>query len=117
MSKPIPILQPTKVLANKDYKEVLCREMDSGKIPISLGKSCPVKCEFCYELDHSYRETLEPPKTTQEDWESACSFQTLRFAGGGTCGSADREDFRARWHGAREPDVDREGCALAHWLP
>ncbi len=69
MSKPIPILQPTKVLANKDYKEVLCREMDSGKIPISLGKSCPVKCEFCYELDHSYRETLEPPKTTQEDWE------------------------------------------------
>ncbi|MDR4492947.1 MAG: hypothetical protein R3B74_00695 [Nitrospirales bacterium] len=45
------------------------REMDGGKIPLSLGKECPVKCEFCYELDHSYRETLDPPKTTQEDWE------------------------------------------------
>ena len=43
--------------------------MDGGKIPLSLGKECPVKCEFCYELDHSYRETLDPPKTTQEDWE------------------------------------------------
>ena len=39
------------------------------KLPLSLGKTCPVKCEFCYELDHSYRETLEPPKTSQEDWE------------------------------------------------
>jgi hypothetical protein len=63
------MLQPAKVLAGKDYKEVLRREMDGGKIPLSLGKSCPVKCEFCYELDHSYRETLDPPKTTDEDWK------------------------------------------------
>ena len=62
------MLQPAEVLAGKDYREVLRRELDAGKIPISLGKGCPVQCEFCYELDHSYRETLEPPKTTQEDW-------------------------------------------------
>ena len=48
---------------------MLVREMDAGKIPISLGRDCPVKCEFCYELDHSYRETLDPPKTTDEDWK------------------------------------------------
>ena len=65
----IPILQPKKLFQGKDYRDVLKREMDAGKIPISLGKTCPVKCEFCYELDHSYRETLEPPKTTQEDWQ------------------------------------------------
>jgi len=64
----IPILQPRKLFQGKDYRDVLKREMDAGKIPISLGKTCPVKCEFCYELDHSYRETLEPPKTTEEDW-------------------------------------------------
>ena len=63
------MLQPAEVLAGKDYREILRRELDAGKIPISLGKGCPVQCEFCYELDHSYRETLEPPKTTQEDWE------------------------------------------------
>ncbi len=57
------------MLEGKDYREVLRREMDAGKIPISLGKNCPVKCEFCYEIDHSYRETLDPPKTTQDDWE------------------------------------------------
>ena len=68
MSTPIPMLQPVKIFTGRDYREILRREMDAGKIPISLGKSCPVKCEFCYELDHSYRETLEPPKTTQEDW-------------------------------------------------
>ena len=62
------MLQPAEVLAGKDYREILRRELDAGKIPISLGKGCPVQCEFCYELDHSYRETLEPPKTTQEDW-------------------------------------------------
>ena len=28
-----------------------------------------MKCEFCYEIDHSYRETLDPPKTTDEDWK------------------------------------------------
>lgn len=63
------MLEPTLVLQGKDYKEVLKRELDAGKIPISLGKNCPVQCEFCYETDHSYRETLDPPKTTQEDWE------------------------------------------------
>jgi len=69
MGQPLPLLQPTKIFQGKDYREVLRRELDAGKIPISLGKGCPVQCEFCYELDHSYRETLEPPKTTQEDWE------------------------------------------------
>ena len=57
------------LFTNKDYREVLIREMDAGKIPLSLGKACPVKCEFCYEIDHSYRETLDPPKTSDEDWK------------------------------------------------
>ena len=69
MSRPLPILQPAKLFTAQDYREVLRKEMDAGKIPISLGKNCPVQCEFCYELDHSYRETLEPPKTTEEDWK------------------------------------------------
>ena len=69
MTQSLPMLEPTLVLKDKDYREVLKRELDAGKIPISLGKNCPVKCEFCYELDHSYRETLDPPKTTQDDWE------------------------------------------------
>ena len=69
MPTPIPILQPTPIFTKKDYRDVLRREMDAGKIPLSLGRDCPVKCEFCYELDHSYRETLDPPKTTDEDWE------------------------------------------------
>jgi hypothetical protein len=69
MSRPLPMLEPIPVLKGKDYREVLRREMDAGKIPLSLGKTCPVQCEFCYELDHSYRETADPPKTTQEDWE------------------------------------------------
>lgn len=69
MGTPLPVLEPTLVLKGKDYREVLKRELDAGKIPISLGKTCPVQCEFCYELDHSYRETLDPPKTTQDDWE------------------------------------------------
>ena len=68
MPTPIPILQPTPIFTKKDYRDVLRREMDAGKIPLSLGRDCPVKCEFCYELDHSYRETLDPPKTTDEDW-------------------------------------------------
>lgn len=62
------MLQPTPVLTSGDYRETLRREMDAGKIPLSLGKGCPVQCEFCYEIDHSYRETQEPPKTSQEDW-------------------------------------------------
>ena len=64
----LPILQPIPIFRNKNYRDVLIREMDAGKIPLSLGRDCPVKCEFCYELDHSYRETLDPPKTTDDDW-------------------------------------------------
>ena len=55
MASTLPMIQPIKVLTGRDYKEVLRREMDRGKIPLSLGKSCPVKCEFFYELDHAYR--------------------------------------------------------------
>mgnify|MGYP001152592587 CR=1 FL=1 len=47
MPTALPILQPVPVLKNKDYHEVMIREMEGGKIPISLGKTCPVKCEFC----------------------------------------------------------------------
>jgi hypothetical protein len=65
----IPMLQAAPIFTKTDYREVLRREMDAGKIPLSLGRDCPVKCEFCYELDHSYRETLDPPKTTDEDWK------------------------------------------------
>lgn len=68
MKTPLPMLQPTAVLTSGDYRETLRREMDAGKIPLSLGKGCPVQCAFCYEIDHSYRETQEPPKTTPEDW-------------------------------------------------
>ncbi|MEK7305390.1 MAG: hypothetical protein AAB034_04485 [Nitrospirota bacterium] len=66
---PLPMLQAAPIFTGKDYRDVLRREMDAGKIPLSLGRDCPVKCEFCYELDHSYRETLDPPKTTVEDWK------------------------------------------------
>ena len=45
------------------------REIKDRKIPLSLGKTCPVKCTFCYEMDHSYRKTFETPLTTQEHWE------------------------------------------------
>ncbi|HJU06663.1 MAG TPA: hypothetical protein VJ692_16060 [Nitrospiraceae bacterium] len=68
MTRALPMLHASPIFKTRDYREVLRRELDAGKIPISLGKACPVKCEFCYELDHSYRETLDPPKTTQEDW-------------------------------------------------
>ena len=69
MKGELPVLAPTLVLQGKGDREVLKREMDAGKIPLSLGKTCPVECSFCYELDHSYRETQDPPKTTQDDWE------------------------------------------------
>ena len=65
----LPILQAAPLFTKNDYREVLRREMDAGKIPLSLGRDCPVKCEFCYELDHSYRETQDPPKTSDEDWK------------------------------------------------
>jgi hypothetical protein len=51
-----------------DSQAVLRKEMDKRKIPISIGKTCPVKCTFCYEIDHSYRRTEEPGRTTQEEW-------------------------------------------------
>ena len=69
MGRDLPVLEPTLVLQGQGYREVLKREMEAGKIPLSLGKKCPVACDFCYELDHSYRETHDPPKTTQDDWE------------------------------------------------
>ena len=69
MGTVLPILQASPIFTNKDYREVLRKEMDAGKIPLSLGRDCPVKCEFCYELDHSYRETFDPPKTSDEDWK------------------------------------------------
>lgn len=49
--------------------EVFRREIHDRKIPISLGKVCPVKCAFCYEKDHSYRQTFDTPITTQEHWD------------------------------------------------
>ncbi len=49
--------------------EIFRREINDRKIPISLGKTCPVKCAFCYEKDISYRETFPVPLTTQEHWE------------------------------------------------
>lgn len=69
MAAVLPMLTAPPIFTGKDYKEVLIREMDAGKIPLSLGKACPVKCEFCYEIDHSYRETLDPPKTSDDDWK------------------------------------------------
>ena len=48
-----------------DPRDVLVKEMEKRKIPISIGKTCPVKCTFCYEIDHGYRKTEEPGKTTQ----------------------------------------------------
>jgi hypothetical protein len=51
-----------------DSRDILRKEMDKRKIPISIGKTCPVKCSFCYEIDHSYRQTEEPGRTTQEEW-------------------------------------------------
>jgi hypothetical protein len=55
---------------NEDIlQQVLLQEIHDRKIPISLGKTCPVKCTFCYEMDLSYRKTFEMPMTTQKDWE------------------------------------------------
>ena len=57
-------------LKNREFlQEVMRKEIKDRKIPISLGKTCPVKCTFCYEMDHSYRQTFDMPLTTQEDWD------------------------------------------------
>jgi hypothetical protein len=50
-------------------RNILRAEIREMKIPLSLGKTCPVKCTFCYEKDHSYRKTFDTPRTTQEDWD------------------------------------------------
>ncbi len=78
MSRDLPLLEAPRLFAQQNYRDVLKREMDAGKIPLSLGKGCPVECAFCYELDHSYRETLDPPKTTQEDWEFMLNYINSR---------------------------------------
>ncbi len=55
---------------NQEFlRGVMRKEIKDRKIPISLGKTCPVKCAFCYEMDISYRQTFDMPLTTQEDWE------------------------------------------------
>lgn len=48
--------------------DVLRAEIQDRKIPVSLGKTCPMRCTFCYEKDHSYRKTFDTPRTTQEHW-------------------------------------------------
>lgn len=50
--------------------DVLRQEIREGKIPLSLGKTCPVECAFCYEKDHSYRPTVEVPRTTEQQWRN-----------------------------------------------
>jgi hypothetical protein len=71
MATEIPLI-PTEARPTSrrpaDPRAVLIKEMEKRKIPLSIGKICPVKCTFCYEIDHSYRATEEPGKTTQEDW-------------------------------------------------
>jgi len=57
------------ILDKELLHEVFRREMNDRKIPLSLGKTCPVKCAFCYEKDTGYRTTFDTPLTTQEDWE------------------------------------------------
>jgi len=54
---------------NEVLYNVLRQEISERKIPISLGKTCPVECAFCYEKDYSYRPTIEAPKTTDEHWK------------------------------------------------
>src|SRR2546422_8607136 len=71
MATEIPVIPTDARLTYErpsDPREVLIKEMEKRKIPISIGKTCPVKCTFCYEIDHGYRKTEEPGKTTQEDW-------------------------------------------------
>lgn len=56
-------------MEQKILYDVFRREIRDRKIPISLGKTCPVKCPFCYEKDNSYRPTVDVPLTTQEHWD------------------------------------------------
>ena len=46
MPTALPILQPVPIFKNKDYRDVMRREMDGLKIPNSIGNTCTVKCEF-----------------------------------------------------------------------
>ena len=71
MATEIPVFQTDARPAESrsaDPRDVLIKEMEKRKIPLSIGKTCPVQCTFCYEIDHGYRDTTEPGKTTQEDW-------------------------------------------------
>lgn len=69
MNELISLHENISETGGKDYYAILRREMDARKIPLSLGKACPVNCTFCYEKEHSYRFVEDTPKTTQEDWE------------------------------------------------
>src|SRR5213596_1278948 len=69
-----------------DPRDVLVKEMEKRKIPISIGKTCPVKCTFCYEIDHGYRKTEEPGKTTQEDWDLSWTTSARSRHVRGKCG-------------------------------
>lgn len=74
MAEAVQIPQGSLKGEGRDYYATLRREMDARKIPISLGKKCPVMCTFCYETEHSYRIVEDIPKTTQEDWEYILSY-------------------------------------------
>ena len=78
MTTTIPLLQPVPLFKNADYRQALIREMDGGKIPLSLGKSCPVQCEFCYEIYHSYRETNRFPLSRQQEWRDMLEYIKLK---------------------------------------
>lgn len=69
MGNAIPAYENLSKPEEKDYYAILRREMDARKVPLSLGKPCPVMCTFCYEKEHLYRTTDDIQKTTQEDWE------------------------------------------------
>jgi sulfatase maturation enzyme AslB (radical SAM superfamily) len=56
-------------LDQKLLYDVLRAEIRDRKVPLSLGKTCPMKCTFCYEQDHSYRKTFNTPRTTQAHWQ------------------------------------------------
>ena len=65
MATEIPVIPTDARLTYErpsDPRDVLIKEMEKRKIPISIGKTCPVKCTFCYEIDHGYRKTEEPGK-------------------------------------------------------
>ena len=44
MSRELLVLEAPKLFGNQNYRDVMKREMDAGKIPLSFGKemSCPM---------------------------------------------------------------------------